>query len=403
MADSDLESAPSAAFSGQEEGSMAQRRYQRGWLIYDAKTGKAWGRWREDVVDSQTGKRKRRNPKKYLGEFKSKRLAQRELDKEIALADINNPNYRPRRDSSFEKFAQKWIADVLVNHKASTQAGDRSRIKRHIIPFFGRYAVRDITAYEVQTFISSVKVGAKSKHNLKAVLSEMHVSAKAWSLTTVNWFDGLVVPKWHKPRMPSLTVEQMRQIIDESDEPFKTFYWITAEAGDRLGEQCALRPCDIELTSRTVTLRNSAWHGIVDSTKADEPRRFSISRALASHLREFLKGVEPEQYIFHREDGTPWVGDYDVVACHLRPLLTRLGIYRKGMGLHAFRRGNASMMDQLGTPMKVRMERIGHADEEMTLHYTVTQSEDHKRVADSLGELLRPVVEWPKMQTERSQ
>jgi integrase len=380
---------------------MARRRYQRGWLVYDAKSGKAWGRWREDVI-CPDGAVKRREPKKYLGLFKTKRLAQRELDKEIALADINNPNYRPRRDSSFELFAHKWMVEVLSQHKASTQAGDRSRIKRHILPFFSKYAVREITAYEVQAFVSQAKVGAKSKRNLVATLRMMHTTAKAWKMTNVDWFESLVLPEWVKGEPPSYTLEQMRQIIESSDEPFKTFYWITAEAGDRLGEGCALRPCDIDLEGRTVTIRWSAWHGVVGSTKSKKPRVFSISQALADHLREFTRDMSPASYIFHRKDGSPWVGDYDVVACHLRPLLTKLGIYRKGMGLHAFRHGNASLMDRMATPMKVRMERIGHADEEMTLHYTHAQSEDHKRVADSLGELLRP-AEWPAARTERTQ
>jgi integrase len=374
------------AVTGQE-GSMARKRYQRGWLIYDEKTGKAWGRWREDVIGPE-GEVKRRQKKKYLGEFKTQRLALRELDKEIMQADINNPNYRPRRDSSFELFAKKWVAEVLSQHKASTQAGDRSRIKKHIVPYFAKYAVRDITAYEVQAFISKAAVGAKSKRNLVATLRMMHTTAKAWKLANCDWFESIVLPEWIRPEQPSFSLGQMRQIIGAAEEPFKTFYWITAETGCRLGEGCALRPCDINLESCTVTIRWSAWHGIVGSTKSKKPRAFSISQQLAEHLREFLRGMDLTAYIFHRKDGTAWVGDWDVVATHLRPLLRTLGI--PAAGLHAFRHGNASLMDSMATPMKVRMERIGHADEEMTLQYSHAQSEDHKRVADKLGELLRP-------------
>jgi integrase len=405
MLESALESAPSSAFSGQER-SLAQRRYQRGWLEADGKGG-YYARWREDVIDPETGAVKRLKPRRHIGTFKTERLALRELERVLAEVDVNNPNYRPRRDSSFRKFAEKWMAEVLIHAKASTQAGDRSRIKKHILPCFEKFAVRDITAYEISHFIAVVKLGPKSKRNLVATLRMMHTTAEAWGLTDKDWFKGLKLPHRPKLDLPAFNVEQMRQIIEVSEEPFKTFYWITAEAGDRLGEGCALRPCDINLEGRTVTIQYSAWHGIVDSPKSGSSRRFSISHALAEHLRDFLKDMAPTAYIFHRKDGSPWVGDYDVVACHLRPLLIKLGIYRKGMGLHAFRRGNASMMDQIGTPMKVRMERIGHHDEEMTLHYTHAQSEDHKRVADSLGELLRPgtqqVIEWPEPRTERTQ
>jgi integrase len=43
---------------------------------------------------------------------------------------------------------------------------------------------------------------------------------------------------------------------------------------------------------------------------------------------------------------------------------TKLGIERAG--LHAFRHRNASMMDQLAAPVKVRQERLGHSDPSLT-------------------------------------
>jgi integrase len=48
-----------------------------------------------------------------------------------------------------------------------------------------------------------------------------------------------------------------------------------------------------------------------------------------------------------------------LVKRRLKPLLEKLGI-RRG-GLHAFRHGNATLMDRLGVPMKVRQQRLGTA------------------------------------------
>jgi integrase len=76
----------------------------------------------------------------------------------------------------------------------------------------------------------------------------------------------------------------------------------------------------------------------------------------------------------------------------LHPLLDSLGIKR--CGLHAFRHSNGSLMDRLNAPMKVRQERLGHAlGSNITMAvYTHAVSEDDRRVADQLGNLLCPDV-----------
>jgi integrase len=74
----------------------------------------------------------------------------------------------------------------------------------------------------------------------------------------------------------------------------------------------------------------------------------------------------------------------------LRPLLLSLGI--EGGGLHGFRHGNASMMDELSVPMKVRQQRLGHSDPRLTMNvYTHMASADDERIAEQLGDLLDAV------------
>jgi integrase len=71
------------------------------------------------------------------------------------------------------------------------------------------------------------------------------------------------------------------------------------------------------------------------------------------------------------------------------PLLERLNIQR--YGLHAFRHFAASMTDRLNTPLKLRQQRLGHSDAEMTLGvYSHVAKEDDIRVAAQLGEILDP-------------
>jgi integrase len=83
----------------------------------------------------------------------------------------------------------------------------------------------------------------------------------------------------------------------------------------------------------------------------------------------------------------PTLGSDNMVKRHLKPVLVKAGIKRGGM--HAFRHGNATMMDRLNVPMKIRQDRLGHIDPRTTLGYTHAISDDEKRAAAQMGEILR--------------
>jgi len=49
-------------------------------------------------------------------------------------------------------------------------------------------------------------------------------------------------------------------------------------------------------------------------------------------------------------------------------LLKKLGIPQ--CGFHAFRHGNATLLDQIGAPMAVWLNRLWHAEAQTTMGYT---------------------------------
>ena len=108
-------------------------------------------------------------------------------------------------------------------------------------------------------------------------------------------------------------------------------------------------------------LRTSESYLIVGASRgaggSDDLGRKVQSLALA-HWRD-----NPEKLMFCTREGTPY-DNRDIVDQVLHPILERLGIARAG--LHAFRHGNATIMDGLNAPMRVRQDRLGHEKAETT-------------------------------------
>jgi integrase len=369
---------------------MARRRYQRGHLRLRGKKEKVWvAKWREDVLLAD-GSVHRVQKGEVLGtvkEYKTRRLAERALEQR--LAEVNSLTYQPKPTATFREFAVKWQRDVLTQLKPSTRSADKSRIKKHLLPEWGDLCMKDINSQRVQAMIAKKQgeISPKSIRNLVATLRIMWAQAQAWGYTQQALF-GLVLPERGLLNERFLSLDEMKRLIEAAPEPYKTYLWILAETGVRAGEIGALPVRNLLLDQGAIRITQSVWHGKIQTVKSLKGNRLcEISPQLVEHLRQYVRQWRPNQLglLFATKNGTPW--DTDVVRKRkLYPLLERLGIPR--CGFHAFRHGNETVMDQESVPMAVRQTRLGHSDARTTMLYSHVVSEDGKRFAARLGELL---------------
>jgi len=251
--------------------------------------------------------------------------------------------------------------------------------------------MREIGPEEVQRFVSSVKLSAKTIKNLFATIQMLSKSARAWGYVAHDAVSGVVLPKRHRVARRFFSIEEVQRILAAAPEPYQTFYWLAVETGMRAGELCGLRVCDFDLERGLVSVRQSVWRGKVQSPKSENAIRcFALSPRLLAHMADFLKRWKPNEggSVFATRNGTPWDANL-LVKRKLYPLLDSLGIERGG--LHAFRHTNSTLMDRLGVPLKLRQQRLGHSDSSLTLDvYTHVASQDDERFAEQLDMILRP-------------
>jgi integrase len=370
---------------------MARRRYQKGSLVPNRgvpENGLWVGRWREDVIQTN-GTITRPYKWEVLGtvqDYPTRKLALRAL--EARLSTINSPTYRARPTAAFAEFANRWDATVLPQHKPSTQSSTRSQLRKWLLPTLGKCALKDLDGQRLQAFVSDCHASPKTIRNLVATLRMMWRSARAWGYVAHDPFDGLVLPKPGLVHTFTFSLEEIKRIIGSASEPNRTFYCILAETGIRGGEICALRVADLDLENAVIHVRQSVWRGRIQTVKSRKGnRRFAISPQLVEHIRGFLRTWRPNALglLFATANGTPW--DHSLVRKRkFHPLLKKLGIPQ--CGFHAFRHGNATLLDQIGAPMAVRQDRLGHTEAQTTMSYTHAIKADERRVADELGKIL---------------
>jgi integrase len=363
---------------------MARKRYQRGSVFLEGTRNPAWyGRWREDVVDA-AGNRRRVDCKQVLGykrDIPTKRLALRELEKR--LSPINSTTYKPLRNATVGEFIEKWKKEILPHTmKPSTQSSVLSQLRR-LEPTLMQCTIKDCGTSTLQHYVSTwaSSRSPKTVRNLVMTLRSIWKSARAQDYISTDPFENLALPRLEKSEQRFFTADEMRRIIEAAEEPYKTFYWLAAETGLRAGELCGLKWEDVH--AGHVQVRSSVWRGHFGKPKsARGERACAISGTLSAHVLSQRAEGCGMSLVFKTSNGTPWDANL-VVKRKLRPLLGRLGFPMAG--LHAFRHGNETIMDQASTPVAVRLQRLGHADTRMMVNYSHVVSADDRAAAEHIA------------------
>lgn len=361
-------------------GSMARRRYQNGSLFLRGKNPVWIARY---VVDEQQeGNIVRVRKSVVLGtktDLPTAKLARRVLAG--LLNPINSPSYKPRATVTFADFAERWRVQILPKYKPSTVADLESQLRKHLIPYFGTSLIHEVTTETIQNFMTAKasEVSPKRVRNLTITLLQMFKTARSWNYTQEK-IEDLAFPRCNPTERRWFTVEEIKLIISEAQEPYATLYHLLAETGIRAGEAFALRAEDVQ--GNILAVRRSAWNGLVTEPKTKKGSRvLCISQRLASRIAK----LNATTWLFPNEQGNP-LNTNNILKRQLHPLLKRLGLVVAGF--HAFRHANATILDSQGVPLSLREDRLGHADISTTLNvYTHVVGADSLRVADAFEDI----------------
>jgi len=329
------------------------------------------GRYRKEITLA---------PTKTTTFREAKRILQPILDR--ANASAFNPTTK-QKTTTFDQFVSIWERDYLSLSKPSTQASMRSHLNR-LKSAFGPWDLREIDSSSFQSFISDLS--AVEGFEPKTVRNYWITYRLILQAAVTHGYLDAIPPKPKLPRAyrkspRCFTLEEVGKIIEASeragDFDAVAIYWTAAETGMRLGELGGIRTFGFGSgpDGGEVHVSETVWNGKRGTPKTNNAvRKIAISMQLRDRIKnDFTDFSSPFRDLpYHRAE-------------KLQPLLQRLGIQKAGF--HAFRHFNASLMDSLRIPLKVRQERLGHAATgSLTLDvYTHASYEDHREAARLIG------------------
>jgi len=172
--------------------------------------------------------------------------------------------------------------------------------------------------------------------------------------------------------------EEFKRLLDATDNPKHRLIWrILAGCGLRSNELATLKVKDIDLDRRIISLDRT-------NTKNGKSRKVVIPKSLLADLSAFIKGKEPEDYLFAGQslkDGK------------LQPLTTRairkafsLACEKAGLGdysPHSLRHYCAEQMVEAEIDLNTIRLQLGHSNLGITQIYLYNNLEKRKDKLDS--------------------
>jgi len=342
---------------------MARTRYQHGEIVI--KHGKQhdsyMGRWVEDVrlPGGSVARRKRSRVLGIVGTITEKQAA-RQL--EGILARVNDPGYLPESNSTFQALAQEWGDQAFLEMKPSTVQNMRGHLANHLLPFFGKRQVREITTRDIDAFLSKLAVSRKTKKNIFSTLKLILKQGRAWGNLRENIWESAKKIGVSETEVRAYTDAEVESILSRSAGAKRLFYWLAAETGVRAGELCGLRVSDVDLFRKLVRVRQAVWRGKVQTPKTKNAiRDIPIPAQIVDALRVHIGG-RTEGFVFTTKNGTAWNADL-VLKRHLRKKLKVVDGH-----LHMFRHTFATRQLHAGVPIAVVSKLLGHGSISTTLN-----------------------------------
>jgi integrase len=371
------------------KGPVPKRRYQEG--TFRKENGHYYSFFYRDraMPEGRTRSVKERFDHGKVGQI-SELSARREHDR--LRQTINRERGSVPTAPKGETFAGAATAytETIAPHLACSTARQRqSHLRFHLLPRFGTSALMALDVRSVQRFATELLQTNNRKTILNVLGTFFAVLDYARKcdirVPEVNFSVLTIAPEKEETETPYFKPTAAAQIITAAREPYKTIFALAWHTGLRAGELLALTINDLDFDRKLILPRKQ----VDDSTRQLRELKTRKSKSpvamaptLEATLRKYLGTwrQNPSGLLFPNRNGRPRKRQY-VVKFGLKPVLRKLGLPMKDVGLHAFRHGLGTALSENGASPKTVQAILRHTDIQTTFRYYVHSDVDAQRNA----------------------
>jgi integrase len=262
--------------------------------------------------------------RRSAGTFASRREADRawrQAEVKVAEGRLGDP---ARGRQSFAAYAAAWLPAHEI--EARTRETYTYSLERHILPSFARMRMNEIMPLDVRRWVLALKNQGCTPSVIRqchTILSATFTTALNDQLITLHPCRGVKLPPVAKKVRTILTPEQFDALHAAlPTDTARLLVGLDIDTGLRWGELTELRPADLNLDARTITVARVVVELtprfsptgqrflVKDYPKDQEHRRIKISTSLAAALRDHITRhhMSPGELLFTADtvlDPTP--------------------------------------------------------------------------------------------------
>lgn len=328
------------------------------------------------------------------------------------LADVERGIWQPHEPApveapedmpSFHAFASEWLAARRPELRPRTVRDYQWALSHHLLPFFQRHLVSQITVAEVDRYkTAKVREGklaaAQINKTLKRLSQILDVAVDYGHLPSnpAASKGGRRRVKETAPHRTWVEPEQLKALLDAAPKGHRAILATLAGAGLRVGEACALDWRDLDLATGTLTVQES-------KTPAGR-REVDMPSGLLTELWTLLatsSHTGPDDPVFMGRRGTRQTSDN--VARRLKsaikkanPVLEEAGIasISERVSPHSLRRTYASLRYASGDDPVYVAEQGGWADPSFPIKVYAKAVRRRERLSGGHLEAFDAALEW---------
>lgn len=273
---------------------------------------------------------------------------------------------------TLKNLVQHYTHNELPRLAFSTQCAYNSNLRSWIIPKWGNHKLVEVKAVQVEAWLLSVPLKNGTKSKLRNIMCSLFSHACRWEITDRNPIIHVRQATQRAKQPAVLTNAEITALLSELGEPARTAVFVALATGLRVSELLALQWQDIDFSNNTLT----PVRGIVDNhvgglktvcSAAAVPASQEVTDVLA-RWHGLTLYPEPTDWVFPspKMGGKQPYWQDSLMRKVVWPAAKRAGITKR-IGWHTFRRSLATLLIDVGAPVKLTQEIMRHANSRVTL------------------------------------